>query len=138
MLEKSLTEYAYEVLQEEVAPISFSELFKKVPDRAGLTELTDDELKTYMTRFYTSLTIDGKFFNLNSNQWDLRYRYPEKIVIESREMSSSDEDEEESKEETALEGNEDEEFDEESNDDEDDSEPELDYDHKKTSDDFSY
>ena len=41
MLEKSLTEYAYEVLQEEVAPISFSELFKKVLERAGLTELTD-------------------------------------------------------------------------------------------------
>lgn len=90
MPEKSLTQYAYDVLKETKAPVAFADLFKAALTKAGVEELTDDQKKILMSRFYTSLTVDGKFFCLQNNQWDLRYRHTEKEIGEVLEAAYSE------------------------------------------------
>jgi len=135
MPEKSLTQYAYDVLQETKAPLSFMDLFNAALEKAGLVDLSDDDKKKAMSRFYTSLTVDGKFFCLQNNQWDLRFRHTEKEIEKALEAAYSDDAEEES--EGFDEGEE--EMPEElksDSDDEEEVENEVDYDRAKTSEEF--
>lgn len=131
MPEKSLTQYAYDVLKETKAPLAFADLFKAALAKANMGELSNDQLKVIMSRFYTSLTVDGNFFCLQNNQWDLRYRHTEKEISKALEAAYSDDFEEE--EETFDNGEEDipEELKEEKEEDDEDG-VEVDYDRAKS------
>ncbi len=72
MLEKSLVDYAYDVLSKRKGEIHFKALFEEVVNATGLSE---DEADARISLFYTNLTLDGRFITLPNNHWDLRDRH---------------------------------------------------------------
>jgi len=74
MADKSLIDYAYEVLSGTKEPISFKALFEKSLALSGL-ELSGDEIRSRMSKLYTQLSLDGRFIILTDNCWDLRARH---------------------------------------------------------------
>ena len=73
MQEKSFVEFAYEVMSSSKTPLSFKELFDKTLEASGLT-LNQNELKTKMSKLYTSVSVDERFTNIDG-KWDLSSRY---------------------------------------------------------------
>ena len=74
MAEKSLINYAYDVLKESKEPLTFKQLFDSVLERSGLTE-KDIDVKRSMSQLYTQLTFDGRFALGDNNTWDLGERH---------------------------------------------------------------
>ena len=101
MNEKSLLDYGFDVLSASKEPVKFNELFKKAVELSGL-ELSESELKVRMSKFYTQLSLDGRFITLTDNFWDLRSRHVfEKVHLDMID-AYSDEDEEIDEEEEQL------------------------------------
>lgn len=71
MLEKSLVDYAFDVITERKEKITFKELFDEVILKSKLS-LSEGEIKVRMGKFYTQLSLDGRFVVLTDNNWDLR------------------------------------------------------------------
>jgi DNA-directed RNA polymerase subunit delta len=99
-MEKSMLDVAYELLKKNGKPMSFFDMMKAVAAGEGISE---DEMKSKMSQFYTNLSIDGRFVVLADNFWDLRERVPfEKVHIDMNDAyndiddDSDDEDEEKS------------------------------------------
>lgn len=101
MQEKSLLDYGYDVLTGKNEPVKFIDLFNEVISVSGL-ELTDDEKKRRMSKFYTQLSLDGRFITLTDNYWDLRSRHVFEQVHLDMIDAYSDEDEEIDEEEEKL------------------------------------
>lgn len=101
MQEKSLLDYGYDVLTGKNEPVKFIDLFNEVISASGL-ELTDDEKKRRMSKFYTQLSLDGRFITLTDNYWDLRSRHVFEQVHLDMIDAYSDEDEEIDEEEEKL------------------------------------
>lgn len=88
-----LLDIAREILEEK-HPISFSALFQEVCDKAGLDM---NSRKSKISRFYSSLTMDGRFLNIGENTWDLKSRHTfdeSHIDIASGYSDEDDEDDE--------------------------------------------
>lgn len=117
MQEKSFIEYAYDVMSTSKEPLSFKELFDKALLASGL-ELKDAELKLKMSKLYTSLSVDGRFVNVDG-LWDLSSRHTFSQIHKGHEDFDDDEDEADEEEKELLR----QELGEE---DEDDNEPESD------------
>lgn len=101
MSNKSLLDYGFDVLSVSKDPVKFIDLFKKAVELSGL-ELTESELKVRMSKFYTQLSLDGRFITLTDNYWDLRSRHVfEKVHLDMID-AYSDEDEEVDEEEEKL------------------------------------
>ena len=122
MSEKSLVTTAYELMSEaydrgDRAPKPFLELCSEICDRLGLSE---EEFTRLVSRFYTDLTLDGRFVIKENNTWTLREHEKYKDVhIDMNDVYSMDEDKE--LEEDGEENQEEEEEKEDSNYEEDDS-----------------
>ena len=101
MPEKSFIEYAYEVMSASKQPLTFKELFDKTLELSGL-ELSASELKTKMAKLYTSLSVDGRFTNIDG-KWDLSSRYTFSQAHQSVEDFDDDEDEDDEEEKELLE-----------------------------------
>ena len=101
MSNKSLLDYGFDVLSASKDPIKFIDLFKKAVELSGL-ELTESELKVRMSKFYTQLSLDGRFIPLTDNYWDLRSRHVFETVHLDMIDAYSDEDEEVDEEEEKL------------------------------------
>ena len=100
-MEKSLLDYGFDVLSASKEPVKFIDLFKKSLELSGL-ELSEAELKVRMSKFYTQLSLDGRFITLTDNYWDLRSRHVfEKVHLDMID-AYSDEDEEIDEEEEKL------------------------------------
>ncbi len=74
MVEKSLVSVAYEILSEDynngkTDPKPFLELCSEICSRVNLTE---EEFMKLVSRFYTDLTLDGRFVIKENNTWVLR------------------------------------------------------------------
>lgn len=74
MAEKSLVNVAYQILSEDynsgkTEPKKFLELCSEICDRLGMTE---EEFMKVVSRFYTDLTLDGRFVIKENNTWVLR------------------------------------------------------------------
>ena len=102
MQEKSLLDYGFDVLTGKKNPVKFIELFNEVIKAAGLEDLSDAEKKTRMSKFYTQLSLDGRFITLTDNNWDLRSRHVFEQVHLDMIDAYSDEDEEIDAEEEKL------------------------------------
>lgn len=102
MQEKSLLDYGFEVLSVKKDPIKFIDLFNEVIKAAGLEDLSDAEKKVRMSKFYTQLSLDGRFITLTDNNWDLRSRHVFEQVHLDMIDAYSDEDEEIDAEEEKL------------------------------------
>ena len=75
MSDKSLVNAAYEVLTERYEKLQksegmpFGELCAEISERVGMSL---DEMMDHVSRFYTDMTLDGRFVIKNNNQWVLR------------------------------------------------------------------
>lgn len=102
MSNKSLVDYAYEVLETSKEPVTFKVLFDKAYALSGL-ELSQNELRHKMSSFYTQLSLDGRFIVLTDNNWDLRSRHVySQIHIDIDDAYSDEEGEEYDAEEAEL------------------------------------
>lgn len=68
---KSMVGVAYEVLKSHEDPMLFKDLFNEV---CAILELSEDEKRAIIAKFYTNLSLDGRFVDLKDNNWDLRDR----------------------------------------------------------------
>lgn len=93
-MEKSNLDVAFELVLKKKNPIAFLKLWEEVSQIQGYSE---EESKLKAGKFYTSLSLDGRFITLGDNTWDLRERYTfDKVHIDMNEVYSDDNDEEES------------------------------------------
>ena len=76
MTEKSLLDLAYELLLSRDEPVSFKDIWQEVMSKI------DNPTVDKMSRFYTNLSLDGRFVAKGSNMWDLRIKYTYKELYE--------------------------------------------------------
>ena len=102
MNEKSLLDYGFDVLSASKEPVKFIDLFNKAVSLSGL-ELSEQDLKARMSKFYTQLSLDGRFITLTDNFWDLRSRHKfEQVHLDMIDAYSDEEDEVDEEEEELL------------------------------------
>ena len=90
-MEKSNLDVAFELVSKKKNPVVFSKLWEEVSQIQGLSE---DEAKKRASKFYTALSLDGRFITLGDNTWDLRSRYTfDKVHIDMNEVYSDESDE---------------------------------------------
>ena len=93
-MSKSLINLAFEKLQKSSEPVKFRDLFDECIKDAEL-ELSEEEYKKTLSRFYTQLSVDGRFVCFADNTWDLRahhkYTYNEVIVDEDETNDDAEE-----------------------------------------------
>lgn len=98
MVTKSMLDLAYDILVSKNAPISFKEMWEVITKQEGFSP---EEAKSKMSRFYTNLSLDGRFVTLGENNWDLRSHHTfDKVHIDMNDVyrdveTISDDDEEE-------------------------------------------
>ena len=99
---KSNLDVAYELVSNKRKPDEFSKLWEEVSQIQGLSE---EEAKGKASKFYTALSLDGRFITLGENTWDLRSRYTfDKVHIDMNEVYADDiEDDEKEVDENASE-----------------------------------
>lgn len=68
----SLIDYAFEIMQNKQERLSFKDLWAQVVEAAQLSE---EVANAKVARFYTNLSLDGRFVVLDDNKWDLRERH---------------------------------------------------------------
>jgi len=119
MNDKSLLDYAFDVCSASKEPVKFIDLFNKSVELSGLS-FSESELKVQMSKFYTRLSLDGRFITLTDNFWDLRSRHKfEQVHLDMIDAYSDEDDEVDEEEEELLRqelGEQDEEKEEESDD----------------------
>lgn len=71
-MKQSMIDIAYRFLEDNKEPMPFIELWTRVSNEMGFNETQFDD---NIAQFYTDLSIDGRFFNMPGNQWDLRKRH---------------------------------------------------------------
>jgi DNA-directed RNA polymerase subunit delta len=73
VVEMSMVEIAFEILQNEKQPIQFYDLVKQIAEIKGLSKTAVENRIAY---FYTDMNIDGRFVSLGDNKWGLKVWYP--------------------------------------------------------------
>ena len=81
---------AYDYLKQQNHSVSFKELWKIVVESLHFDENTAAHK---ISRFYTDLTMDGRFASLENNEWDLKThtRYEEITLQDDEEEQEEDE-----------------------------------------------
>lgn len=100
-MSKSLLDLAYDFISTQKDPVPFATICDYIAKESGLSK---EELAQKLSRFYTSLVLDGRFVTLGENTWDLRSRHTfDKVHIDMKDVYSDveapDDDEEEEIEE---------------------------------------
>lgn len=92
--EMPLTEVAFLYLSSVKKPVSFNKLVDIVFTAVGKS---DEERTVQLGKFYTDLTIDGRFVTFSNGKWDLRARHRFEAFDwdEAMELEPLEEDEEE-------------------------------------------
>ncbi len=86
---KSMIDVAEECLKNTGTDMSFTDIYNEV---AKVLEMSDEEKDAHIGRFYTDLTLDGRFVALTDNHWDLRSRHIfEKVHIDTKAAYSDEE-----------------------------------------------
>ncbi len=74
-----MLEVAYEIFLGRKDAITFNELVNEI---TKTLELSEEEVRTRISQFYTDLNIDGRFITLGDNRWGLRTWYPYEQIDE--------------------------------------------------------
>ena len=98
----SYTDLTYMLLKENKKAMNTADLFKKICE---LLDLSEEEYSAKIGDYYTSLTIDKRFYMLESAEWDLSEKYKIEIEIDEEEIEI-EEQEEDVEEQDELEENE--------------------------------
>ncbi len=100
-MKKSMIEVAYNILQEKGCPVPFIDLYKQVSQEMGFSE---SQFEDKISTFYSDLSIDGRFFSMPHNTWDLRSKHTfSESVTDTDSLSVEDEEEVEDPEEISIE-----------------------------------
>lgn len=92
MLKRSMVEVGYELLVKKQGPQKFNKFWGEVSEVLGLEE---SEAETYISDFYTNLSLDERFVLLEDNTWDLRDRQCfDKVHIDMNDIYSEIDEEE--------------------------------------------
>ena len=92
MLKRSMVEVGYELLVKKQGPQKFNKFWGEVSEVLGLEE---NEADTYISDFYTNLSLDERFVLLEDNTWDLRDRQSfDKVHIDMNDIYSEIDEEE--------------------------------------------
>ncbi|HIW18863.1 DNA-directed RNA polymerase subunit delta [Faecalicoccus acidiformans] len=94
-MKQSMTDVAYEFLKEGNDAMPFIELWTRVSHAMGFNESQFDD---NIAQFYTDLSIDGRFFSMPGNSWDLRSRHTYSESVMDTDSIAIDEDGDESEE----------------------------------------
>ncbi len=95
---ESMVDVAYSVLKEGNKQYSFKELFEEV---ATKLEFSDEEKLNRISKFYTNLSLDGRFVTVGNNEWDLRENQTyDKVHIDMNDVYSDLDESYESNQET--------------------------------------
>lgn len=70
-MEKSLLDYAYDLLQTSHEPVLFKIIWEYVCENA---ELSNEQKTSLVSRFLTNMLLDGRFVNVGDGKWELRER----------------------------------------------------------------
>lgn len=95
----SYTDLTYILLKENKKAMNTAELFKIICELLGLSE---EEYSSKIGDYYTSLTIDKRFYMLESAEWDLSENHKIELNLDDEE-SEVEETEEENEEQEELE-----------------------------------
>jgi DNA-directed RNA polymerase subunit delta len=100
MSQKATLEIAYELLSAK-HPLPFYELWEQVCQRQDYSK---EQCFNLLSRFYTNLTLDGRFVNIGDNVWELRNHLKStELRLELNEVYSDiDESDEDIEEKTLL------------------------------------
>ena len=101
MSNKSFIDYAYDVLKASNQPLTFKEIFERACE-LGEIKISQSELTSRISSFYTQLSTDGRFTLLEDKKWDLVARYAYDDVHKKDEFEDDDDDIEEDEEEKEL------------------------------------
>jgi len=83
----SMLEVAEHLMMRKKTPQPFRKIAKEVSELMGMS---DQELRGKIARFYSDLTLSGKFINVTADKWDLKSRqkfdaYEHQFVFEEEE-----------------------------------------------------
>lgn len=91
----SLVDTAYEIMTDrynkgDVTPIPFMELCEKICE---VLEISEEYFSLHVSRFYTDMTLDGRFVLKENNTWTLReHEHFENVHIDMNDVYSMDDD----------------------------------------------
>lgn len=88
-MSKSLLELAYDLVSTNGKPTKFKDIWDYCVKNA---ELSPEDAVDKMSRFYTNLTLDGRFVALSGNVWDLRVNHKyDSVHVDMSEFYQEDE-----------------------------------------------
>lgn len=94
----SYTDITYMLLKENKKPMNTAQLFKSICE---LLELTEEEYSEKIGDYYTSLTIDKRFYMLENAEWDLAEKHKVELQLDDEDTEELETEEEtEEQEET--------------------------------------
>lgn len=80
----SMLDVAYNFINESGKEVAFKDLWENV---VSTLQFSEEEAMAKLSKFYSSLMIDGRFVTLGENTWDLRSRHKyEKVHIDMNEV----------------------------------------------------
>lgn len=100
----SYTDLTYMILKENKKAMNTAALFKEL---CGLLELSDDDFSAKIGDYYTSLTIDKRFYLLENSEWDLAEKHKVELQLDDEDVDNEDESETEEEDEVTDDGTED-------------------------------
>lgn len=86
------------ILESNKEPMPFLDLWKGVSQEMGYNETQFEE---NIAQFYTDLSLDGHFLNLEGNAWDLKKRHTYSESVTDTDSIALDEDAEEESEDNS-------------------------------------
>jgi DNA-directed RNA polymerase subunit delta len=87
----SYTDLTYMLIKENKKSMNTAELFKKICE---LLELTEEEYSEKIGDYYTSLTIDKRFYMLENAEWDLAENHKVELHIDDEDSEEIETEEE--------------------------------------------
>jgi len=72
-MKKSMLDVAYDILVASDKSLAFNDILNQV---AKSLEMSEEDVRSKMSQFYTNLSVDGRFVCCTDNHWEIRKRVP--------------------------------------------------------------
>jgi len=72
-MKKSMLDVAYDILVASDKSLAFSDILNQV---AKSLDMSEEDVRSKMSQFYTNLSVDGRFVCCTDNHWEVRERVP--------------------------------------------------------------
>ncbi|MGX8832981.1 DNA-directed RNA polymerase subunit delta [Amedibacillus sp. YH-ame6] len=93
-MKKAMIDVAYDLMKPKKKAIVFIKLWEEV---CQIMAFTKEQEEDNIAQFYSDLSLDDRFVNVGSNQWDLRERHTYKeVVVDTEEILIDESDDDDS------------------------------------------